>query len=83
VYFSDEQSSDRNEDFWRLKEDDANEQHKSIIEALEAAAPECDMRGVSVTDDGPLNSASKTRPMSCFYFRCLFTEHCSHYLGRS
>ena len=35
-----------------------------------------DMRGASVTDGGPLNSASKT---PCFYFRCLFTEHGSHY----
>ena len=33
-------SSDRNEDFLKVKEDDANEQHKSIIEALKAAAPE-------------------------------------------
>ena len=34
------QSSDRNEDFLRVKEDEANEQHRSIIEALRAAAPE-------------------------------------------
>jgi len=33
-------SSDRNEDVLRVKEDDANEQHKSIIETLKAAAPE-------------------------------------------
>jgi len=33
-------SSDRNEDFLRVKEDEANEQHRSIIEALRAAAPE-------------------------------------------
>ena len=37
-------SSDRNEDYLRVKEDDskleANEQHKSIIKALKAAAPE-------------------------------------------
>jgi len=33
-------SPDRNEDFLRVKEDEANEQHKSIIEALKAAAPE-------------------------------------------
>ena len=33
-------SSDKNEDFLRVKEDQANEQHKSIIEALKAAAPE-------------------------------------------
>ena len=32
--------SDRNEDFLRVKEDEANEQHRSIIEALKAAAPE-------------------------------------------
>jgi len=33
-------SSDRNKDFLGLKEEEANEQHKSIIEALKAAAPE-------------------------------------------
>ena len=33
-------SSDRNNDFLRVKEDEANEQHRSIIEALRAAAPE-------------------------------------------
>jgi len=32
------QSSDRNKDFLRVKEDEANEQHRSIIEALRAAA---------------------------------------------
>jgi len=32
-------SSDRNEDFLRVKEDETNEQHKSIIEALKVAAP--------------------------------------------
>jgi len=54
------QSSDRNEDFLRAKEDDANEQHKSIIEALKAAAPEwtfeqinfvAGRRGAVVEDD--------------------------------
>jgi len=34
------QSSDRNKDFLRVKEDEANEQHRSIIEALRVAAPE-------------------------------------------
>jgi len=33
-------SSDRNEDFLRVKEDEANEQHKSIIEVLKVAATE-------------------------------------------
>ena len=33
-------SSDRHEDFLGVKEVEANEQHKSIIEALKAAAPE-------------------------------------------
>ena len=33
-------STDRNKDFLRVKEDEANEQHRSIIEALRAAAPE-------------------------------------------
>ena len=53
-------SSDRNEDFLRVKEDKANEQHKSIIEALNAAAPEWTLkhfnfvaggRGAVVEDD--------------------------------
>ena len=34
------QSSDRNEDFLRVKKDEANEQHKRIIKALKATAPE-------------------------------------------
>ena len=33
-------SSDRNKEFLRVKEDEANEQHRNIIEALQAAAPE-------------------------------------------
>jgi len=33
-------SLDRNEDFLRLNQDEANEQHKSIIEALKAAGPD-------------------------------------------
>jgi len=33
-------SSDRNENFLGVKEDEANKQHKSIIEALIVAAPE-------------------------------------------
>ena len=33
-------SSDRNKDFLRVKEDEANEQHRSIINALRASAPE-------------------------------------------
>jgi len=33
-------SSDRNKDFLRVKEAEANEQNRSIIEALRAAAPE-------------------------------------------
>jgi len=32
-------SSDKNEDCLGVKEDEANEQHKSSIEALKAAAP--------------------------------------------
>ena len=35
-----ESSSDRNEDLLRVKEDEADEQHKCIIETLKAAAPE-------------------------------------------
>jgi len=34
------QPSDRSENFLRVKEDEANDRHKSIIEALKAAAPE-------------------------------------------
>ena len=33
-------SSDRSKDFLSVKEDEANEQHRSIIESLRAAAPE-------------------------------------------
>ena len=33
-------SSDRHKDFLRVKENETNEQHRSIIEALRAAAPE-------------------------------------------
>jgi len=50
----------RNEDFLRVKEDEANEQHRSIIEALKTAAPEwtfeqinfvAGRRGAVVKDD--------------------------------
>ena len=53
-------SSDRNKGFLRVKEDDANEQHRSIIEALRAAAKEwtfepinfvAGRRGAVVEDD--------------------------------
>jgi len=53
-------SSDRNKDFLRVKEDEANEQHRSIIEALRAAALEwtleqinfvAESRGAVVEDD--------------------------------
>jgi len=53
-------SCDRNEDFLGIKEDEANEQHKSIIEALKVAAPEwtfeqinfvAGRRGAVVEDD--------------------------------
>jgi len=54
------QSSDRNKDFLRVKEDEAKEQHRSIIESLGAAAPEwtfeqinfvAGRRGAVVEDD--------------------------------
>ena len=54
------QSSDRNKDLLRVKEDETNEQHRSIIEALGAAAPEwtfeqinfeAGRRGAVVEDD--------------------------------
>jgi len=53
-------SSERNEDFLGVKEDEANEQHNSIIELLKAAAPEwtfeqinfvAGRRGAVVEDD--------------------------------
>jgi len=53
-------SSDRNKDFLRTKEDEANEQHRNIIQALRAAAPEwtfeqinfvAGRRGAVVEDD--------------------------------
>jgi len=53
-------SSDRNKDFLRVKEDEANDQHKSIIEVVRAAAPEwtfepinfvAGRRGAVVEDD--------------------------------
>jgi len=53
-------SSDRNKDFLRVKKDEANEQHPSIIEALRAAGPEwtfeqinfvAGRRGAEVEDD--------------------------------
>ena len=53
-------SSDRDQDFLRVKEDEANEQHKSIIVTLKAAAPEwtfeqvnfvAGRRGAVVEDD--------------------------------
>jgi len=54
------QSSDQNKNFLRVKEDEANKQHRSIIEALRAAAPEwmfeqinfvAGRRGAVVEDD--------------------------------
>ena len=53
-------SSDRNKDFLGVKKDESNEQHRSIIEALRAAAPEwpfeqinflAGRRGAVVEDD--------------------------------
>jgi len=53
-------SSDRNKDYLGVKEDEANEQHKSVIEALKATAPEwtfeqinfvAGRRGAVVEDD--------------------------------
>ena len=53
-------SSDRNKDFLRVEEDEANQQHRSIIEALRAAAREwtfeqincvAGRRGAVVEDD--------------------------------
>jgi len=41
------QSSERRDDFLGVKEVEANEQHKSIIEALKAAAPEWTFRQIN------------------------------------
>jgi len=55
-----ERSSDRNKDYLRVKKDEANEKHKSIIEALRAVAPKwtfkqinfvSERRGAVVEDD--------------------------------
>jgi len=46
-------SSDRNKDFLRVKEDEANEQHRSIIEAvLRAAAPEWTFEQINFVQGG-------------------------------
>ena len=51
-------SSDRNKDFLRVKEGEANEQHRSIIEALRAAARACASVFISVEKTGTLWQAS-------------------------
>jgi len=40
-------SSDRNEHFLRVKEDQANEQHKCMIEALKVATPEWKLKQIN------------------------------------
>ena len=40
-------SSNRNKDFLRVKDDEANKQHRSIIEVLRAAAPEWTFEGIN------------------------------------
>jgi len=45
-------SSDRNENFLEVKEDEANEQHKSIIEALIAAALEWTFEQINLWQGG-------------------------------
>jgi len=42
VYILEFRSTDRDEGFLEVKDAEANEQHKSIIGALKAAAPECE-----------------------------------------
>ena len=63
-------SSDRDKDFLRVKEDEVNKQHKSIVEALKVAAPEwtfeqinfvAGRRGAVLNDDSyNLSKMSKT-----------------------
>ena len=74
-------SSDRNEDFLRVKEDEAKEQHRSIIEALRVAAPEWTSeqinsvagRRVAVVEDDFYNKPEKLnvqagkRDKSCWH----------------
>ena len=45
-------SSDRSEDFLGVKEEEANEQHKSIIEALKASAPEWTFEQINLWQEG-------------------------------
>ena len=45
-------SSDRYKEFLRVKEDEANEQHKSIIEALKAATPEWTFEQINLWQGG-------------------------------
>jgi len=45
-------SSDRNKDFLGVKEDKANEPHKSIIEALQAAHPELTFEQINLLQTG-------------------------------
>ena len=45
-------SSDRNNDFLRAKQDEANKQHKSIIEALRVAAPEWTFEQINLWQGG-------------------------------
>jgi len=83
-------SPDRNEDFLRVKEDEANEQHKRIIEALKAAAPEwtfehtnfvAGRRGAVVEDDfynklERLNiQAGETDKILAAHVQCLCEAH--------
>ena len=72
-------SSDRNKDFLRVKEDEANEQPRSIIEALRAAAPEWTFERINfvagrrgaVVEDNFYNSSKgsvyKQRKMTRFW----------------
>ena len=61
-------SFDRNKDFLRVKEDEANEQHRSIIEALRAAAPEWTFEQINfvagrrgaVVEDGSITSSKNS-----------------------
>jgi len=80
-------SSDRNEDFLGVKEDEANEQLKSIIEALKAAAPEFTFerinfvawrRGAIVEDDF-YNKHERLSVQAGKKNKIILASHCNAY----
>jgi len=56
--------TDRKEGFLEVKDAETNEQHKSIICALKAAAPECEFEQINFVVG---NSGSVVESLSDFY----------------